>query len=123
MKYYKLIFESPYIDRLKDDIINLLSMSKTHGFKKIKTSMLLRDLKNIGYNVNEQGLVSLLDEIDMVSTVDKDFIELNGSDSDSDVSDVEIPKLDRKPLDDIESDMKDDTVDRIARKRAREDLK
>jgi hypothetical protein len=122
MRYHKLIFESTYIDKIKDDTINLLSMSKTHGFKKIKTSMLIRDLRKMGYNVNEQGILSLLDELDMVSSSDKDFIEINGSDTDDDTDDIKIPKLDRKPLDDIDSDMNDDTVDKIARKRAREDL-
>lgn len=123
MRYHQLVFESQYIENLKDEIINLLSMSKSHGLNKIKTAMLVKDLKNIGYDIDEKSILPLLDEIDMITSSDANFIEINGQDDESqETDDMEIPKLDQKPLNDIGSDTSRDTIDRMARKRSTEDL-
>jgi hypothetical protein len=122
MRYYQIILESKYIEELKDEIINMLSMATSHGFKKIKTSMLIKDLKTMGYDVDEKSIIPLLDQIDMIVSADSNFIEINGQDQDSDDFDdeMEIPKFDQKPLDDL--DTQEDSIDRIARKRSTEDL-
>lgn len=124
MRYHQLIFESQYIEDLKDDIVNLLTMSKSHGIDKIKTYMLVKDLKNLGYDVDEKSILPMLDEIDLVTSSDSSFIEINGDSEESEDTngDMEIPKLDQKPLNDLETNPTDDTIDRIARKRSTEDL-
>ena len=124
MRYHQLVFESTYIQELKDDIINLLSMSKSQGISKIRTPMLINDLKSIGYDIDENSILPLLDEIEIVSSSDNKFVEINGSGENIDNTDddMEIPKLDQEPLDDMNLDTKDDVVDRLARKRSVGDL-
>lgn len=125
MRYYKLVLESKYIDNLKDDIINMLSMAKSRGIDKIKTQMLIRDLKDIGYEIDKEPLVSLLNDIDIVSSSDDNFIQINGfetDDTNDDEDDLEIPKLDQEPLDDMDLETENDPIDKIARKRSVGDL-
>lgn len=125
MKYSQLIENTKYIDDLMDDIVNLLTISSTKGYNKIKTRALITDLKNIGYDIDERTIHLALDEISSVVSVNKDFIEISTDSADEEeMSDMEELDVDtNSAFDDISGEEETDEVDRAAMRQASRNIK
>jgi len=125
MKYSQLIENTKYIDDLMDDIVNLLTISSTKGYNKIKTRALITDLKNIGYDIDERTIHLALDEISSVVSVNKDFIEISTDSADEEeMTDMEELDVDtNSAFDDISGEEETDEVDRAAMRQASRNIK
>ena len=105
------LFENDYTDDIQSEIITLLATVSATGVKEVKTSNLLKDLLNMGYSVDEDTLLEILDDLDIVATANKDDISI----STSDMSAFDMA---------IGSDSPDpDRVGRLAKKQASDSLR
>lgn len=75
----------------------------------INTTTLFNDLVRLGYTVDLTTLLAVLDEMPMVSTANKDSVELNSTDPDM-ATGEETGKISKG------------RVDRMAKKQARKDM-
>jgi len=121
MKYSQLISETDYMADMKDEIINLLSIASSRGITNIKTSFLVKDLKNLGFEIDLDTIVDVMNDIDIVSSADTNKITL-GSDNDE----LTTPEFgDESPLGgfDDKQDSGDTPVDQMAKRQATKDIK
>ena len=121
MKYSQLISETDYMADMKDEIINLLSIASSRGITNIKTSFLVKDLKNLGFEIDLDTIVDVMNDIDIVSSADTNKITL-GSDNDE----LTTPEFgDESPLGgfDDKPDSGDTPVDQMAKRQATKDIK
>lgn len=123
MRYHNLIFENGYIKNLKDEIINLLAISSSIGIDNVKTPLLVKDLRGMGYEVDRQTILNILDEIEIVTSADSSIINISTYDTDNDEP-SEIPDFeDETPFGgfDDEDDI-DDAVDDAAKEKSMKDI-
>lgn len=125
MRYHQLVLESNYMDDLKDEILNLLTIASARGINNLRTSFLVKDLKNLGFEVDTKSILDAMNDIDIVSSADANKIQLSSNGSSDKTDDVNIPKYDETPFggfDDKEKDNKS-PVDKAAARQAVKDLK
>jgi hypothetical protein len=97
MRYRELV-EMNYSENLRDEIITLLAMVRSDGITEISTANLLKDLTGMGYAINIDGLLMILDDIEIVSTASKETISISTSDTNmmvgDDAEEIEADKVD-----------------------------
>ena len=76
----EIINENEYTDELYNDVINLLIVTADEGIREIKTENLLNDLLEMGYSVDEQTILDLLDNVDIVQIANDDTIKISVTD-------------------------------------------
>lgn len=106
MRLHQLLKENGYMENLKDDTINLLTISSSIGMNKIKTKYLVKDLIDMGYEVDERTILSLLDEIDIVTDANNDIINISTEYPDEE---TDLPDFDESPIGDFDEDDDDDS--------------
>lgn len=126
MRYHQLVLESAYTEDLKDEILNLLTIASARGIKNLRTSFLVKDLKNLGFEVDVDTIVTAMNGIDMVASADKDKIQISSpTDNKSANDDVEVPQYDDSPFGGFDEEDPDaeTSVDKAAAKQAIKDIK
>ena len=123
MRYHNLIFENGYIENLKDEIINLLTISSSIGINDVKTSLLVRDLMGMGYEVNKQTILDILNEIDIVTSADSDVINISTFQSDEEIADIPDFEQDDAAFGGFEDDEEENAVDDSATEKSLRDIK
>ena len=126
MRYHQLIENSIYYEDMIDDIVNLLAISSTKGYTKIKTSALVKDLKKMGYDVDEKTIHLVLDKIDSVVSSNPDYIEISTDVPDEEDQLDDFSELDvdtNTAFDDISDEEEPDEIDAAAQRQATADLK
>lgn len=123
MRYHNLIFENGYIENLKDEIINLLTISSSIGINDVKTSLLVRDLVGMGYEVNKQTILDILNEIDIVTSADSDVINISTFQSDEEIADIPDFEQDDAAFGGFEDDEEENAVDDSATEKSLRDIK
>ena len=76
------LLESNYTDDLRAEVMTLLAMVSAKGITEIRTQNLLNDLEEQGYAVDADSLMSLLDDMNIVSNASEESIKLSTSDAD-----------------------------------------
>lgn len=108
MRFIELV-ETSYIDDLRSEVINLLTSVSAEGIDEVDTQNLLIDLESIGFAVDEESLLELLDSLPIVATASADTIQISTSDVDMMVGhDAE--------------EISADQVDKLATKQATDDI-
>lgn len=124
MRLHQLLKENGYMENLKDDVINLLTISSSIGIEKIKTKYLVKDLLDMGYEVDEKTILSLLDEIDIVTDANNKTINISTIYPEEE---TDLPDFDESPIgdfddedqsDDNQEDEEDDGVSKEVEKSA-----
>ncbi|MFW5895493.1 MAG: hypothetical protein ACOCT9_01995 [archaeon] len=105
MRLYQLLEENGYMENLKDDVINLLTISSSIGMDKIKTKYLVKDLVEMGYDVDERTILSLLDEIDIVTDANNDVINIS---TEYPEEETDLPDFDDSPIGDFDDEVTND---------------
>lgn len=126
MRYHQLIENSIYYEDMIDDIVNLLTISSTKGYTKIKTSALVKDLKRMGYDVDEKTIHLALDKIDSVVSSNPNYIEISTDVPDEEDQLDDFSGLDvdtNTAFDDISDEEEPDEIDAAAQRQATADLK
>ena len=126
MRYHQLIENSIYYEDMIDDIVNLLAISSTKGYNKIKTIALVKDLKKMGYDVDEKTIHLVLDKIDSVVSSNPKYIEISTDvpaeeDQLDDFSGLDVDT--NTAFDDIADEEETDEIDAAAQRQATADLK
>jgi len=126
MRYHQLIENSIYYEDMIDDIVNLLAISSTKGYTKIKTIALVKDLKKMGYDVDEKTIHLVLDKIDSVVSSNPKYIEISTDvpseeDQLDDFSGLDVDT--NTAFDDIADEEETDEIDAAAQRQATADLK
>lgn len=117
MRLYQLLEENEYIENLKDDVINLLTISSSIGMNKIKTKYLVKDLVEMGYEVDEKTILSLLDEIDIVTDANNEIINISTEypDEETDLPDFDVSPIGNFDDDEVTSDEEQDEDDGVSK--------
>lgn len=124
MRYHQLVLESAYIEDLKDEILNLLTIASARGIKNLRTSFLVKDLQSLGFEVDIDTIVSAMDDIEIVSSADKNKIQISSSPSDKQDDDVNVPQFDDSPFGGFDDEGDTETsVDKAASAQAMKDIK
>jgi len=75
MRIYELLFED-YNEDMKGEVIGqLLAIKANHG-DEIPTRLLVKNLNDMGFSCTVDSIVSLLTEVDIVTSVDSSVIKL-----------------------------------------------
>jgi hypothetical protein len=123
MRYQQLVIESDYMDNLKDEIINLLTIASSRNIKSLRTSFLVKDLQNIGFDVNIDTILSIMNDLDIVSTADNKKIEIATNDQENNQEEIDVPDFgENKPFGGFEDDTTD-PIDAAAKRQATKDIK
>ena len=126
MRFSQLIEKDTYTSDLEDDIVNLLTISSSKGYNKIKTSKLVKDLRNMGYDVSDKTIHIVLDNLDIVINADNNVIEIStdnpsGEDEFGDINQLDVDT--NTAFDDVPEDEQEfDSVDKAAQKQAMKDI-
>ena len=108
MRIAEILQESHYTDELQNDITNLLIAVAEDGIFKVETQNLLNDLQNMGYSIDEESILDVLDTIGIVRDANPETIDISLSDSDAFVG------ADKEEI-------AADTVDRLSKKELKRD--
>lgn len=108
MRLNQLIKETSYMENLKDDVINLLIISSSVGMNKIKTKYLVKDLVNMGYEVDNNTILSLLNDIDIVTDANDDIIKISAKYPEEE---TDLPDFEDSPIGDFDDISDDDDED------------
>lgn len=126
MRFKEIVLESNYVDELKDEIINLLTVASSRGIKNLRTSFLINDLRNLGFEVDADNISTILNDIDIVSNADSKKIEIS-TDTSPDPENVDVPDFGNDNeasfggFDDDANNV--DPVDAAAKRQASKDIK
>lgn len=88
MRYQHLIENIDYLENLKDEIVNLLTISSAIGINNIKTPLLVRDLIGMGYEVNDETILEILNNLDIVTSADSEKISISTIEKDDEMEDI-----------------------------------
>lgn len=66
---------------LENQIVNLLSVLSAEGITTVDTVQLVADLRDMGFTVDINTIVDLLDGIGIVSSASSEYIELDSSEA------------------------------------------
>ena len=91
MKISEILVKEAYIDELNKTIMNLIAIAKSDNLDEISTRKLRKMLSKEGYLLSTRELLTVLDDLNIVSNADNDSIKLNGE------PDVDLPDLDQLP--------------------------
>lgn len=122
MRYHNLIFENNYINDLKDEIVNLLTISSSIGINNVKTILLVRDLVGMGYEVNKQTILDILNEIDIVTSADSNIINISTFQSDDEFGDIPDFEQDDGAFGGFEDEEEESFVDDSATEKSLRDI-
>jgi hypothetical protein len=125
MRLYQLLEKDIYTTDLEDDIVNLLTISSSKGYNKVKTSKLVKDLRNLGYDVTPKTIQSLLNDLDIITSADDNFIEISTDipdEGDSDFSGIDDLDIETNTSFDIQDTDEPDEIDRAAQRQAAKDI-
>lgn len=86
MRAKEILYED-YTERLQSDLANLLVGAKGNGVSTLNTSQLAKELQRMGYSVNNNNIMQLLQNNPNVSSSTPDSITLAGTGSDQESSD------------------------------------
>lgn len=106
------LLESDYNDDLRSEVITLLTAVSAEGIDEIATQNLLNDLETQGFSVDADTLLSILGELDIVSTASDDKITIATSDAaymvGSEADDIEADKVDNMATSQATKDIGED---------------
>lgn len=122
MRYHNLIFENGYIENLKDEIINLLTISSSIGMNNVKTSLLVKDLKGMGYEVNSDTILDILNDIDIVTSADSKMINISTFKPEKEIEDIPDFEQDDAMFGGFEDEDENDAVDDSATEKSLRDI-
>lgn len=123
MRYQQLVLEEDYIENLKSEIINLLTIASSRDIKNLRTSFLVKDLQNLGFDVNIDTILSIMNDLDIVSTADNKKIEISTSNQPDGEEEIDVPDFgENKPFGGFE-DNTTDPIDAAAKRQATKDIK
>jgi hypothetical protein len=125
MRFHQLIEKDIYTTDLEDDIVNLLTISSSKGYNKIKTSKLVNDLRSLGYDVNNNTIQLVLNDLDMITSSDNNFIEISTDipdEDDTDFSGIDDLDIETNTAFDAEETDEPDEIDRAAQRQAAKDI-
>lgn len=122
MKIKEILLTEAYMDELNNAIMNLIVMLKSDDKEEVSTFQLRKKLSKEGYMLSTNELLTVLDDLDIVSSADRDTVTFNGEPEDDEILDMdELPDVSDQNFDDETdtdrmdqevSDM-DDTSDEI----------
>lgn len=87
MRFVEIV-ESGYIERLKGDLVSLLISLQAEGFNEIHIKQLVRDLRNMGYSVDDNSLFSVLEKLPIVASVNSNSVTLSAQEGESEDGDI-----------------------------------
>lgn len=76
MRANEFLFED-YNQQLQSDLTNLLVSAKGNGASDLDTAALARELQNMGYSVDEQSILTLLQNNPNITSSTPDQVQLN----------------------------------------------
>lgn len=124
MRYHQLVLEADYMENLKDEIINLLTVASARGIKNLRTSFLVKDLQNIGFDVSIDTILSAMNDLDIVSTADNKKIEIATKDSEGSDAEINVPDFgENQPFGGFDDKNTNDPIDAAAKRQATKDIK
>lgn len=124
MRYHQLVLETEYMENLKDEIINLLTIASARGIKNLRTSFLVKDLKNIGFDVSIDTILSVMNDLDIVSTADAKKIQIATKDTVDDNGEIQMPDFgEDQPFGGFDDNETENPVDAAAKRQATKDIK
>lgn len=124
MRYHQLVLEADYMENLKDEIINLLTIASARGIKNLRTSFLVKDLQNIGFDVSIDTILSAMNDLDIVSTADNKKIEIATKDSEDSEAEIDVPDFgEDQPFGGFDDKNANDPIDAAAKRQATKDIK
>lgn len=124
MRYHQLVLETEYMDNLKDEIINLLTIASARGIKNLRTSFLVKDLKNIGFDVSIDTILSIMNDLDIVSTADTKKIQIATTDAAGNNDEIQMPDFgEDQPFGGFDDKETENPVDAAAKRQASKDIK
>jgi hypothetical protein len=91
------VTDSTYETDLMAEIKNLLIAVKIEGYTEIKTKGLIDDLNSQGFSVDLSTITSLVDQLPMINTINKDKITLSSDGLDTATS----PNVDRNRVEQL----------------------
>lgn len=124
MRYHQLVLETDYMENLKDEIINLLTIASARGIKNLRTSFLVKDLTNVGFDVDIDTILSIMNDLEIVSTADDKKIQIATNDSVDDTQDIQMPDFgEDQPFGGFDDKETENPVDAAAKRQATKDIK
>jgi hypothetical protein len=99
-----------YAELIKSQVIDLLVALDAEGISTVPVATLQRELNSRGLDVDEPGLLDILDGIVIVKNVDSDIIYFNSDPHNKDVEPDQAEKQDKK-------------IDKLARKQVNKELR
>lgn len=94
MRLYELT-EGSYRDDMVNAIVSLLAVATAEGISAVSTPQLVTDLRELGFSIDEDSVVDVLDGIGLVTSADSETIEIS--------SEKQADTFDADPVDDISS--------------------
>lgn len=85
MRIRELLRED-YQSQLNSDVTNILVGAKGQGIDNIPTTALVQQLQKMGYSVDVDSLISLLQDNPAVQNASPEGIRLNGTDGSTDTA-------------------------------------
>lgn len=122
MRYHNLIFENGYMENLKDEVVNLLTISSSIGINDVKTSLLVKDLRGMGYEVNADTILDILNDIDIVNSADSKIINISTFSPDEEISDIPDFEQDDTTFGGFDDEDENDAVDDSAIEKSVRDI-
>lgn len=108
MRLHQLLKENGYMENLKDDVINILTISSSIGIDKVKTKYLVKDLVDMGYDVDKTTILSLLNDVDIVTDANNNTITIS---TEYPEEETDLPDFDENPIGDFDVDGNDNEPD------------
>lgn len=122
MRYHNLIFENGYMENLKDEVVNLLTISSSIGINDVKTSLLVKDLRGMGYEVNADTILDILNDIDIVNSADSKIINISTFSPDEEILDIPDFEQDDTTFGGFDDEDENDAVDDSAIEKSVRDI-
>lgn len=82
MRIREIITESDYVNEINMEISNFLAAMRSEGITEIETSSLVSMLVNVGINVDNESILSILSDNPYVKSATPEKVEIKSSNND-----------------------------------------